>query len=261
MYYLIDFKKYLILIVFLTVSITTPILGQDKHTILLYTFEDIADGIVKDLSGNGNDGELVGPEWGEGKFRRGMVFGGNEAEDYIMIDDNESLDLDEGITVEMWVKLNSPPTSGGVGVTKARTYKVGPRNNNKAELRMATTENAWGSATLISDGELTVNQWVHIAATYDAASTVAKLYIDGELDIEKEIGGDILPNDEPLWLGRGGNPFLDGTLDEVRISNIARSHHEILMMMEFGVDAVLSVTPKDKLATSWGNIKEHFYPH
>ena len=157
----------------------------------------------------------------------------------------------------MWVYLNSEPTSGSVGVTKARTYKVGPRNSLKAELRLATTTNGWG-ANVISTNQLPLDKWVHIAGTYDAESGDGKLYIDGEIDNESDIGGDIVPNDDMLWLGRGGTPYLDGSMDEVRISNIARSQKEIQQLMKIGIEGVLAVTPKDKLATTWGELKEDF---
>ena len=40
-------------------------IAQDEHTVLLYTFESGAGNTVKDLSGNGNDGDLMGPKWGK----------------------------------------------------------------------------------------------------------------------------------------------------------------------------------------------------
>ena len=257
MFNLTDVKYWLILVILLTCVISLPIYAQDEHTVLLYTFETGQGDIVKDLSEYKNNGTPMGPKRGDGKVRQGLVFGGNEAEDFVEIPDSDSLDLVDGLTVEMWVYLNSEPTSGSVGVTKARTYKVGPRNSLKAELRLATTTNGWG-ANVISTNQLPLDKWVHIAGTYDAESGDGKLYIDGEIDNESDIGGDIVPNDDMLWLGRGGTPYLDGSMDEVRISNIARSQKEIQQLMKIGIEGVLAVTPKDKLATTWGELKEDF---
>ena len=257
MFNLTDIKYWLILVILLTCVISLPIYAQDKHTVLLYTFETGQGDIVKDLSEYKNDGTLMGPKRGDGKVRQGLVLGGNEAGDFVEIPDSDSLDLVDGLTVEMWVYLNSEPTAGGVGVTKATTYKVGPRSNLKAELRLATTTNGWG-VNVISTNQLPLDKWVHIAGTYDAESGDGKLYIDGEIDNESDIGGDIVPNDDMLWLGRGGTPYLDGSMDEVRISNIARSQKEIQQLMKIGIEGVLAVTPKDKLATTWGELKEDF---
>ena len=44
-------------------------------------------------------------------------------------------------------------------------------------------------------------------------------------------------------------------MDEVRISNIARSEQEIQELMNKGIEGVLAVKPQDKLATTWGKLK------
>ena len=88
-----------------------------------------------------------------------------------------------------------------------------------------------GSAVVIGSTELPLKKWVHIAGTYDAASGEGKLYFDGEIDNEGDIGGKIITNNVVLWLGRGAGPFLDGYIDEVRISNIARTQKEIQDLM------------------------------
>ncbi len=257
MYNLTTLKNQLILLVLITSVINIHAFAQDSNTVLLYTFEDISNDMVTDLSDKGNDGLVVGAEWGVGKINKGLIFGGNAQGDFVEIPDNDTVDLAQGLTIEMWVYLNSDSTAGGVGLTKSATYKVGPRNNLKAELRMATSTNAWGSANITSETDLSLLKWIHIAATYDAASGQARLYINGEVDSENNFSGDIIASDEAIWLGRGGTPFLDGRLDEVRVSNIARSQQEIQQLMNHGIDAVLSVTPQDRLSTTWGKLKKN----
>lgn len=249
---LTNITNRLILLILLLCFISLPTFSQDEHTVLLYTFESIVDDVVKDQSGNGNDGILMGAKWGDGKFRRGLDFGGDDDQDYVEIADHESLDLVEAVSVEMWLFLRAESSSGGTGVTKGSTYKVGPRNNLKAELRVTRAN---GGAAVLSNVDLPIAKWVHIAGTYDVKSGVGKIYIDGELDNEKDIGGEIASNDNVLWLGRGANPYLDGMLDEVRISNIVRTQEEIQELMELGIEKVSSVTPRDKLATTWANLK------
>ena len=229
--------------------------AQDEHTVALYTFETGTGKVVKDLAGNGNDGTLMGTKWGEGNPGGGLVFGGNAPRDFVEIPDSDSLDLVEGLTVEMWIYLNAWSTAGGTGATKELAYKVGPRSDKKVLIRMTTTANAWGAAVVAGKTEVPLKQWVHIAGTYDAKSGVGRIYVDGVLDGEDKIGGALVPNDEVLWLGRGAGPFLDGRMDEVRISNIARTQQEIQSLMEKGIEGVLAVSPKDKLAMTWGNLK------
>ena len=249
----------LAMLVFLLVSGESRIgLAQDEHTVLLYTFETGAGNTVKDLSGNGNDGELMGPKWGEGNPGGGLTFGGNGPRDFVEIPGSESLDLVEGLTVEMWVYLEAWSTAGGTGATKELAYKVGPRDNKKVLIRLTTDKQAWGAAVVHGKTELPLKKWVHIAGTYDGKSGEGKIYIDGVLDGEGKIDGDIVPNNDVLWLGRGAGPFLEGRMDEVRISNIARSEQEIQELMNKGIEGVLAVKPQDKLATTWGKLKSDF---
>jgi len=71
--------------------------------------------------------------------------------------------------------------------------------------------------------------WHHIAATYDG--TTMKIYIDGVLDSSTSNPGSIVNNSLPLYIGlnygirtSGMAPgFFGGSLDEIRISNTARS--------------------------------------
>lgn len=243
---------------FLLISVgSLPGFAQDEHTVLLYTFESGAGKVVKDLSEHKNDGELMGPKWGDGNPGGGLVFGGNGPRDFVEIPDSDSLDLVEGLTVEMWLYLEAWSTAGGTGATKETTYKVGPRSDKKVLIRMTTDALAWGAAAIDGKTDMPLRKWTHIAGTYDAKSGEAKIYIDGVLDAEGKIGGNIVPNDDVLWLGRGAGPFLEGRMDEVRISNIARSEQEIQELMNKGIEGVLAVKPQDKLATTWGKLKSN----
>ena len=255
---IINATRWLMMILLLISGGSLLSFAQDEHTVLLYTFETGAGNTVKDLSGNKNDGELMGPKWGEGNPGGGLTFGGNGPRDFVEIPDSESLDLVEGLTVEMWVYLEAWSTAGGTGATKETSYKVGPRDNKKVLIRLTTDKQAWGAAVVHGKTELPLKKWVHIAGTYDGKSGEGKIYIDGVLDGEGKIDGDIVPNNDVLWLGRGAGPFLEGRMDEVRISNIARSEEEIQELMNKGIEGVLAVRPQDKLATTWGKLKSDF---
>lgn len=249
---------YIALIVLLTTGIGLHSFAQDEHTVLLYTFETGNGNTVKDLSDYGNDGKLMGPKWDNGNSGGGLAFGGNGPRDFVEIPDSESLDVVEGLTVEMWLYLEAWSTAGGTGATKESSYKVGPRSSKKALIRMTTDALAWGAAVVEGKTDVPLRKWVHIAGTYDGKSGEGKVYVDGVLDAEGKIGGNITPNEDVLWLGRGAGPFLEGRMDEVRISNIARSEAEIKELMNKGIEGVLAVQPQDKLTTTWGKLKADF---
>ena len=249
---------YVTLIVLLVFGDGLLSFAQDEHTVALYTFETGAGNTVKDLSDYGNDGKLMGPKWGDGNPNGGLVFGGNGPRDFVEIPDSKSLGLVEGLTVEMWLYLEAWSTAGGTGATKETTYKVGPRSDKKVLIRMTTDALAWGAAVLAGKTDMPLRKWTHMAGTYDGKSGEAKIYIDGVLDAEGKLDGNITPNNDVLWLGRGAGPFLEGRMDEVRISNIARSQEEIQELMNKGVEGVLAVKPQDKLTTTWGKLKSDF---
>ena len=192
-------RTYCVILITLLISGESLIgMAQDEHTVLLYTFETGAGKTVKDLSGNKNDGELIGPKWGAGNPGGGLVFEGNGPRHFVEIPDSDSLDLAEGLTVEMWLYLEAWSTAGGTGATKELAYKVGPRSDKKGLIRMTTDAKAWGAAAIAGKTDMPLKKWTHIAGTYDAKSSEAKIYIDGVLDTEGKIGGEIVPNTEVL---------------------------------------------------------------
>lgn len=52
----------------------------------------------------------------------------------------------------------------------------------------------------------------------------------------------------------GGRSFV-GAIDEMRVSNTARSEKEIRTLMELGIEGFLAVDSKGKLTTTWGEIR------
>ena len=248
-------KIMTLLIMFISfgfISLVSAI-AQDEHTVVIWLFEEGKGKMIKDISGNGNDGELKGPKWDKGKFGGGLSFGGKS--DFVEVPDSDSLDLTDGLTIEMWLYLNAHSTAGGNGVTKETAYKVGVRSDKKAMIRMTTGKLAWGSAVLAGKTDVPLKSWHHVAGTYDAKTGEAKIYLDGKEDGSSEIGGQIVPNDSVLWIGRGQAPYLDGFIDEVRISNIARAGQEIQNAMERGLEGLFAVSLEKKLAMTWVSIK------
>jgi len=233
-----------------TLTLIAAAVEVDEHTVALWLFDEGEGKVVKDLSGNGNDGKIMGGiKWVNGKFGFGLQ--GNGADGYVLVPDSDSLDLTEGLTIEMWLYLNNYSTAGGNGVTKETSYKVGVNSSKKLMLRITSSKGAWAQMVVQSKSDVPLKSWHHVAGTYDSASGEAKLYMDGELVGEGKLGGTIIPNNNPLWICRGQAPFLDGIVDEVRISSVARSQEEIKKSM----GGLSEVRPSGKLAVVWGKVK------
>lgn len=224
---------------------------QEEHLVGLYFFDDGRDDAVIDSSGNSNDGAFRGGvKRVDGYFKGGLEFNGSDA--FVEIPDSESLALTEGLTIAMWIYLRSYATAGGTGVTKESSYKVGTRDHKKMIIRVTTAGGAWVANNIDGKTEIPLDEWHHVAATYDAASGDAILYVDGAEDAVGNFSGEIVPNANVVWIGRGGSPFFDGIYDEVAIWNVALSPAEILQVMNI----LHAVEPSGKLATTWGGMKD-----
>ena len=96
--------------------------------------------------------------------------------------------IDNGFTIEFWVKINDHFNSFQNRIVDIATS----HDDNSLLLGMSEGElsipifyiiNSPGSYanTLVGDRALTVNQWQHFAITYEPTSTTGKMYLDGNL--------------------------------------------------------------------------------
>ncbi|MFC1717172.1 LamG domain-containing protein [Candidatus Poribacteria bacterium] len=234
-------------IIFLSMSAYAQ---QAENLVGLYLFDDGNGDEVIDLSGNENHAVLQGGvKRVDGYFKGGLDFNGSDA--FVEIPDSESLALTEGLTIAMWIYLRSYSTAGGTGVTKEASYKAGTRDHRKMIIRAETAGGAWGANNIDGETEVPPEEWHHVAATYDGESGDAILYVDGAEDTGGTFGGEIVPNTNVVWIGRGNAPFFDGIYDEVAIWNVALSGDEILEAM----NTLHAVTPSGRLVTTWGRMK------
>lgn len=86
-------------------------------------------------------------------------------------------------------------------------------------------QNFWSNDDVVSNSILTLNQWYHVAWTWNGS--FQKLYILGELDTTQSCS-DSVADDLGVWVrwGRGDANF-DGIIDDIRIWNIELSQFQI----------------------------------
>jgi hypothetical protein len=136
------------------------------------------------------------------------------------------------ITVEGWYYITST-----FNLTGLVTEVLGSNNNVKfgitsgvvsgAQKIYAGFTNSGTSTTVTSSENLPLNKWTHIAATYDGSSL--KVYVNGTLTgtVANTSG---LPSGIDAWyVGKAasGSNLFPGTMDEIRIWNVARSQSDI----------------------------------
>ncbi len=200
-----------------------------------------------DQTGNGHDGTLLGgPVWVDASppMDFGSALDLDGVDDFVFLPDADIYDFarDQNFTVEFWVKPDTlqletdqndndivEKWTGSGGYPFVIRY-VNQEGSNNGRIRFGrydgTNNPAALSSTRINDGE-----YHHVAAVKDG--DMLHLYIDGVLERSvTDTTTGTTSNNSGLYIGRRGQaqPFSNyfaGSVDELRIWNVARSPEEI----------------------------------
>ena len=204
------------------------------------------DGDLTDQSGNGYDGEF----YGNGGFSddvAGAIGGGQSLDltsgghaDVVVVDDGAGqtvFDLN-ALTVSVWAKGWTVRTWSQY-VSKSENGWAVRTMPNYITLMLRGTSGPDDIAGTIQQ-PVDVNQWYHIVTTYDEATGIRKLWIDGELSIETDENPVTTINDRPgEYLVFGGRQHNDDIgyssgmmLDEIYILDRAVSEEEAMLFYE-----------------------------
>jgi hypothetical protein len=214
-----------------------------------WRFDEGAGSIAADSSGNGNNGTVYGATWVTGKYGQALSFDG--ASNYVEIPSSAIL-APTNITIEFWLKVTNPSSSAYEGFVCRNSRTNGLQVIKEWNTGRILFE-GWVGGThyyVHSNYILQGNVWTHVAVTA-TASGVWKIYVNGQFD--SQTTGNILPQVAmPLWIGRAAqgttNPYLNGTIDEVRIYNHVLSATEIQADFQKSPDFssnILAKVPKD----------------
>ena len=243
-----------IVLVLLFCLVLSSFAAFEEETVLLYLFDEEVNDEAADLSEFENHGEITDAEWTEdGKVGGALVFDGVSS--LIEVPHHESL-LPGGdeLTIEAWFKPTTFPGGHPVIARKGSVAESGWGFDTPGGKIRGFVYTAPGTAA-VAEGttQMTLDAWHHVAMVYDGAEI--RIYLDGELDGEVAREGDINENEASVWIGKKANEsvWLNGTLDELRILNIAISQEQIQEDMQKGVAFAVEVT--GKLTTTWGRIK------
>jgi len=237
--------------------------GIDPGTcVAAWLFEEGAGNTAEDSSGNGNDGAIEGgPSWADGVFGKALDF--DKLDDQIIVPDSASLEL-EHLTIAAWVYLRSYPEDARIITQEVdgapySTYSLMMSGSGymKLEFRIALDNDR---KRIPSNADVPLEQWTHVAATYDGANAV--LYINGESDKEEPQTGALLTTDNPVYMGGSQfwvPRFFDGLMDEGALFNVALTQDDIKSLMENGLAAEIgapsAVFSAGKLVATWAQLK------
>ena len=191
-----------------------------------WDFEEGTGTSAFDSSGNGYTGTLTsGPVWTTGKIGKAGNFNGSS--DYVTTSSAVTTQT-TNVTLEGWVKWNGQSQS-------AILFYNGNSASNGYGLLIGNGSCGSGTSVIlmlggiacgaINAGNITANQWVHLALTRD--STTWRIYINGVLQSSTSTTSPGTPNTSTTLGGKSGNNFFNGQIDQVRLFNYARSAAQI----------------------------------
>ena len=190
-----------------------------------------------DLSGNGNNGTLTaGPTISTdtpSKYfsTRSVSFDGTD--DVVIINDSNSLDMTEAITISYWEKQSTANFNNGIVFKGPLTssqgvYSIGHYQGTNSKIMFRINGSiSEDNGQITSSTDLAAGTWYHVAATYDR--TNMKIYINGVLEKTNSFTPAINTNADPLHIGSyyDTSHRFNGLIDDVRIYNTALSNDEI----------------------------------
>ncbi len=224
----------------------------DSSTVALWRFNESNGNAVMDETGVNNGTALgVGAAIVDGKFGKARYFNG--LTDYIVIPDSPSLNNFSQITIEAWVypsgfDLGCWNQTQGLVIKGDNDdhFPSRPDTFNGFALWMSrNTDSSCGYASSFNQIRFSMqflvgvgsawhapNQWYYVVGTYDGSNV--QIYVNGVLQGSAISVSPVVANSRDLYINHctwsnGGNSSqrMQGLIDEVRISNIARSAEEI----------------------------------
>jgi hypothetical protein len=220
------------------VEAPTTRLSADANTVGLWHCNEGSGQTVTDSSSTGWDltrgtdatVDTRDPAWtADGMFGRGLSFVASPAgeEDCCLGPGQTGFAAVQEITVEYW--LNTTGTSAAyLAVSGNVSFASYMMANGKVAAAVGDGSNYGSyasSTTAINDGV-----WHYIAFVYDGdlSGGTLSVYVDGDLEVGWTSYGKTMVDPSSWYIGgRPSNSFVDGVMDEVRVSNIARSASEI----------------------------------
>jgi len=207
-----------------------------------WSFDEVVDGTTPDILGS-NPGVIVSdPVLVAGKVGNALSFDGGE--DAVMVADSEDLRELDWFTIEAWVN----PTS----ITETSVSNIlGKVEGLEAAYSLRVLQNGQLQITFIDDqGQqfafngpfISNNEWVHIAAMYDASTGLFTIYKNGSPATGITAPASAVPgavprrNSKNLFIASphfSNTPF-QGLIDEITIYNRVLSPAEIQAIFQAG---------------------------
>jgi Concanavalin A-like lectin/glucanases superfamily/Immunoglobulin domain/Bacterial Ig domain len=209
------------------------------------------EGNANDSFGTNNGSLINGVTFTNGEVGRAFSFNGTS--DYVSISASPTLDVGQGsgLTLEAWIRPadlsqrrpllewnNSSPTmTFGVHFWVSQGPPYGPG----VGCLYANIEDPSGNNHYLASaaGILVTNQFQHVALTYDKASGIGTIYLNGVVVAQQNLGSVTPETSYPFYIGYrpsgdGAGTLFSGAMDEVSLYNRALVPAEVQAIYDAG---------------------------
>ncbi len=211
--------------------------------------EDLINVVNHKTSSMGN--ESFPPVYVSGHWSHALKFDG--INDYVELDEDVANLVPEldSFTLSLWI---NPTRLGGpwqrmidLGSTHTEylMFALFRGDAPGSGMRMAVSPPGEGETFVDGNTPVPYSEWHHVAATLDAATTTARIYLDGQLDGENthfDKSPSLIVNPTTQnWLGRSqhkNHGLYAGLMDDVHIYDRALTHGEIAFL----ADSIVTTT-------------------
>ncbi len=258
-----------IIILFIFMFVTGFIVISQSHAKIdpktiagLWLFDESGK-VVKDHSGNGLDGEVIGSvKWVDGKFGKAMEIDGGGG--HVKIKDH--VNPSEAITISAWAKSDGATWNQHGWLVEKRDAYILHNVQGTPNMAFCIVNGApWNQPFAWDTGQVApkdkdITKWHMYTCTFNSKTGDWKIWIDGEemsklacnkAAIAEDVGPVFIGNDT-CCAGRFGA----GTVDEVAVFSVELGKADIQTIYNQGLKlAALSVGNLDKMSTTWGEVK------
>ena len=244
--------------------ITLPSLAKiDPESIMgMRLFDEGNGGTAADASGNGNDGEIHGAKWVDGKFGKALEFDG--VGNWVEVPHSNTVGFKEGVSFTITLYFKGTKVAGAlVGKNYEDTSQVVPwyllwngGGDNKVTLYLR--DSASTSFRVDSTSEIGDDEWHFVVGRADADTGKISIWIDGKMEGEVDFNqkDGYGTGDGVFHIARHFDRYTEGIIDDVALFNVALDEEDMNALMDNGVETAAAVEPLNKLTTTWGRLKQ-----
>ena len=247
--------------IFLLIALPSFAEIDPENIMGMWLFDEGKGNVATDSSKQGNDGEIHGAKWVDGKFGKALEFDG--AGNWVEVPHSDTVGFKAGVSFTITCYFKGTKVAGAlVGKNYEDTSQALPwyllwngGGDNKVTLYLRDSASASfraGGTTEIGD-----DKWHFVVGRADASTGKASIWIDGEMEAEVDFNEkDGYGTGEGVFhIARHYDRYTDGIIDDVALFNVALEEEDIKTLMDDGVETAAAVEPVNKLTTTWGRIK------